>query len=296
MFARRNLRDLKILINSGGSMKKYGTGKAGQYAKSEAEKRYDRILMYIAVVVLVSGLVLGIGFSYFAFPIVFKYLPWARRIPSTAYGAGLIAVEVFALGTFLFLKRAVRGPLESLHKERVHHLHGGQAEALVAYSLRSLDDEWHLFNGIAMKGGGDVDHVLVGPGGLFCLSTKSSRGIYAKGPDGRVTLNGKPNDDVIKAQQLAMTLRHWLEARLQADHGVKSIPFVQPVLVVPFAYIDFPSAAMNVRVMDEDDLCEMAMEAKASLKPAIVRGCVKVLQDLTGWEEHLATEDTSKVG
>jgi hypothetical protein len=296
ILACNNDRAFALQIKQGVSMKKYGSGKAGQYAKSEAEKRLNQILMCIAGVIVTAGFILGVGFGYLAFPQVFRFLPWARRIAPAVYGFGFLAIESLALVVFLYLKRIVRRPMDRLHKERVHYLHGGQTEALVAYALRSLDDDWHLFNGVAMKGGGDVDHVLIGPGGLFCLSTKSARGIYAKGQEGKVTLNGKPNTDVVEAQRLAMTLRHWLEARLQPDHGVKSIPYVQPVLIVPFAYVDFPSASMNVWVMDEDEMYDLATEAKTSLRPAIIRGCVKVLQDLTGWDEKSGKIGASKSG
>lgn len=267
-------------------MKDYGTGKAGQHCKAEADKRFRSITLRILTVMAVGGICIGIGLGFYAFPLVFRFLPWARRVPAIVYSAGVLALEIVAGVIVASLIRAVRDPLDKLSHERIRYLYAGQAEALVAYTLRSLDDKWHLFNGIAMKGGGDIDHVLVGPRGLFCLSTKSSRGIYSRGTDGRVMLNGKPNDDVAEAQRLAMTLRHWLEARLQPDHGVRSIPFVQPVLVVPFAFIDFEWSAMNVWVVEPNKLIDVANNAKSILRAATIDGCVKVLKDLTGWQEH----------
>lgn len=36
--------------------------------------------------------------------------------------------------------------MEQFARERVKWLHGGQAEALAAWALRGLSDDWHVFN------------------------------------------------------------------------------------------------------------------------------------------------------
>jgi hypothetical protein len=275
-------------------MKTYGSGKAGQYPKQEADKLYDRMQIRMLTVVGVAAFFAGACVGYYAFPFIFRHVSWAQRVPVAAYWIGFSAFGVTSVAATYYLACGIHGPLDRLARERVRHLRGGQTEALVAYSLRSFNDKWHLFNGIAMKGGGDIDHVLVGPGGLYCLSTKSAKGIYTREQDGRVLLNGKPTDDVAEAQRLAMTLRNWLEARLQSDHGVKSIPFVRPVLVVPFAFIDFPYSTMNVWVVDEYKFFDVADTAKATLSATTVEGCVKILKELTGWDERPAQIEGDK--
>lgn len=266
-------------------MIRYGTGKAGQYAKGKAQKLFNRLLTTIIVTSFAAGLLAGICLGIGALPFVLRYAGWTRRVPLATYLGLVIGLEVLAGCAISLIFRAFSGPRDRMSRERIKYMRGGQTEALIAFALGPLNNRWHLFNGVAMKGGGDIDHVLVGPGGLFCISTKATRGIYSRGSDGRLLLNGEPNEDVAQAQRLAMTLRHWLEARLQSHHGVKTIPFVQPILAAPFAFIDFPNKAMNVWVMDDVQLFDEAFDAPDKLKESTIRGCVAVLKDLTGWQE-----------
>ena len=181
-------------------------------------------------------------------PAVFRFVPVARRLPQVTYWAMIGLSAVVAILTAWWLYGRHQAVLDRLARRRVAALHGGQAEALVAFTLAGLDDDWHLFNGVAMKGGGDIDHVLVGPAGLFSVSTQSDRGTYAIRDDGRLTLNGQPCNDAADAQARALKLRNWLEAMLQAEPIVRSIPFVRPVLVNPFALVSFPARRENAHL------------------------------------------------
>ena len=214
----------------------YGTGKAGQWAKGEAERRFDRMLWWMIVVAAAGS------------PAVRcrdRGQPAARGLPLPAGRAAGASRSVLGDRRGPTRRRCRRrpaahsshgGPVDRLARERIRHLHGGQAEALVAFHLRQLDDGWHLFNNVRVGGAEDVDHVLVGPAGLFCVSTKSHRGLYAWDAAARTaTLNGRPTDHVRGAQAMAMQLRHWMQARLRPEHGVGAVPFVNPVLCVPLA-------------------------------------------------------------
>ncbi len=70
-----------------------------------------------------------------------------------------------------------------LHKYRVYS--GGlEGEKRVAKLLNnSLSDEYYLMNGTYFRdGGGDIDHIVLGPNGLFVIETKNW--------SGRITCNG----------------------------------------------------------------------------------------------------------
>ena len=262
----------------------YGTGKAGQFAKGKADVHLRAYFTGTMVALFGIGILCGLLLAFSVEPVVNRYVPLGGRPPTLATVATLLGLLAAAMVvTWLLCRYALRAA-DRQARLRVKALTGGQAEALVAYALSGLDDGWHLFNGVAMKGGGDVDHVLVGPGGLFCLSTKSARGAYAVDAAGRLTLNGDACDHAADAQRRAMQLRNWLEAMLHADRSVASIPWVQPVLVAPFAHVGFPARRSNVWVMDERELLAHAIEAGRSLKPATVDGCVAALQRLTGWQ------------
>ncbi|HEX4305731.1 MAG TPA: nuclease-related domain-containing protein [Solirubrobacterales bacterium] len=52
---------------------------------------------------------------------------------------------------------------------------GAAGERKVGAILESLGPDWHALHGVWL-GRGDIDHVLVGPGGTFTIETKSHRG------------------------------------------------------------------------------------------------------------------------
>jgi hypothetical protein len=84
-------------------------------------------------------------------------------------GLPLVLVELVALGVMLAGNR-----LYSAQAER--WLRGAEGERVVGAVLTQLEgDGWKALHDISL-GRGNVDHVLVGPGGIFTIETKSHRG------------------------------------------------------------------------------------------------------------------------
>ena len=133
-------------------------------------------------------------------------------------------------------------------RERIKYLRGGQAEGLIAWLLEGLDDDWHIFNGIKLERESDIDHILIGPAGVFCISTKSHRGLFTGTSDGLLH-NGQSCPFAKDAMRQAMTLRDRLAALMGKD-----VPFVQPVLAVPFGYVEGAACGGKVWVRHQDDI------------------------------------------
>jgi hypothetical protein len=146
-------------------MVKYGDGKAGQWAKSKAQRSHYRILLRLIFGGMGAGTCLGIGIGGWAFQLLAAHYPHASPNILAIFSIGALAMALVFMWLGLVFCKRLTARIDKLAIERVKFLHGGQAEALVAYSLQDLDEHWHLFNNIAMKGGGDIDHVLIGPGG-----------------------------------------------------------------------------------------------------------------------------------
>ncbi len=81
-------------------------------------------------------------------------------------------------------------PMNALMRERILWLRGGQTEALVAWSLRDLGDEWHVFHNVEIRSRGTWTMCLSGLKGSTVCSTKAYKGLYAVDPDGNYLLNG----------------------------------------------------------------------------------------------------------
>ena len=67
---------------------------------------------------------------------------------------------------------------------------GALAEEKVAIQLNDLPEGYHAFHDIVFNGF-NIDHVVIGPGGIFLIETKSHRGKVDANGDA-LLLNGKP--------------------------------------------------------------------------------------------------------
>ena len=68
---------------------------------------------------------------------------------------------------------------------------GARGEELVAGELAHLPSAWTIFNGLLLPDGRDVDHVAVGPQGVFVIETKHWSGEVSVGR-GEILANGRP--------------------------------------------------------------------------------------------------------
>lgn len=85
--------------------------------------------------------------------------------PVPQWGALMLALSLVAL-VFALMKGMRR--VESFFK-------GARGEERVAWMLRQLPDRYHVFNDF-IAGSAHVDHVVVGPAGVFAIETKNWRG------------------------------------------------------------------------------------------------------------------------
>ena len=248
----------------------YGDGKAGQHAKRTASRYFTRIMYWIGGVGMIGGFVLGI--------LTAVYLArWGLLRLATEYAWAWALIEVVLLIAFRWGLLRLDVYTDRLARERIGWLRGGQGEGLVAWYLNYLPDTWHVFHNIESPTVGDWDHVLIGPAGIFCISTKSQRGTYSVRLDGTYLLNGRETDHIHKSQKLALKLKDELE------RVAGPVPWIQPVLIAPFTYIDFPTFQHKAWVLHEENLNEVFLDAPEKLKPAEVeRYAVAVKQVAEG--------------
>jgi hypothetical protein len=120
---------------------------------------------------------------------------------------------------------------------------GADAEVVVAQLLRGLPKEYHVFHDLVFEGF-NIDHVVIGPTGVFIVETKSHRRkVSAKGE--ALLLNGRPFEKPIlnQAWSEAFTLRD----RLPQIAGKPCS--VQPILCFPNASIEVQGPVKGVIVV-----------------------------------------------
>jgi hypothetical protein len=111
-----------------------------------------------------------------------------------------------------------------------HWFLGKRGELAVTRALRGLPDGYVLLNDLMLpKGRGNVDHLLIGPNGLFVIETKNyAANVRCDGEQWFV--NEKRRKSLsLQAKSNAVTVRNSLQ-ELFSDHQTR-LPFVEPLLV-----------------------------------------------------------------
>lgn len=130
----------------------------------------------------------------------------APRLPLGWAGTGFLVGAVF-------LAWATRDGLRSLEG----YFKGARGEEAVAALLAALPAGYHVFHDVACGGAGSVDHVVVGPRGLFVVETKCWSGaVTAEGETVRVDGREPSRQPVAQACASAHALHAFLAARVGA--------------------------------------------------------------------------------
>ncbi len=100
------------------------------------------------------------------------------------------SISLFVLGVWLTWWLLLIGwaplALSTAFLRRYHIWNAGvRGEKVVSRALQRLDDSYYLLNGIVLPGGrGDIDHIILGPKGVFVIEAKNYSGtIVCKGDE-----------------------------------------------------------------------------------------------------------------
>jgi hypothetical protein len=113
---------------------------------------------------------------------------------------------------------------------------GMRGEDAVAGILQGFDNRYTLLNGLRIPGAdGDIDHVLVGPKGVFVIETKNYRGFvacrgdtwYRKVRDAWIPLGRSPSK---QAKYNASVLSEYLKGRHLGEWVYAVVVFANPAM------------------------------------------------------------------
>lgn len=137
---------------------------------------------------------------------------------------------------FLVLAVAVAAAANYSRERLEKYIKGARGEESVARALALLPDGWHVFHGIASGGtraaaaggGADIDHVAVGPSGIFVIETKNWSGSITAEDGVLICDNAPPDRDPVEQVKHAVTeLRQRLHA--MGAHHTEDLP-IRPIL------------------------------------------------------------------
>jgi hypothetical protein len=177
-------------------------------------------------------------------------------------------LSLLAIAPIVLLGRAtvLGGPLDPVTLRS-----GIRGEEHVADVLAVLEDEGFTVVHDLDTGRGDVDHLLVGPTGVFVIETKDWGGrFYRRG--GRLMFNDKPADQVVgQVTAAALAIRDGL---LEAGIDV----WVQAIIASTRAKVSTGVLRLgHVTIADADRLPEIVRASKGSLDAETVSRAFKAI-------------------
>lgn len=136
-----------------------------------------------------------------------------------------------------------------------------QAQQELARTLAQLPDEYHVFHGLIFQRQ-YVDHVVLGPNGLFLISTKSQKGKITLAKES-LRLDGKRfmHDMIQACWQQTQSLTRQLELHYVA--GVQ----LTPVICFNRAEVEILRPIRGVHIAQADALVPLIMQHEDSISP-----------------------------
>ncbi len=242
--------------------KQFGT--AGLGARKMAKDRYIKVAGY-------AGILLAIPIFLFLKPRIF---------PSSGGLAGLIGLAATA-GVALFLMKSIDKKATHVIKRAKDADRGALAEEKVALQLDQLPEGYFGFHDVDFKGF-NIDHVVLGPAGIFVVETKSHRGtVDANGHT--LLLNGKP-------PQKNFLNQVWSQSKNMQEYLWKMTSKewkIKPILCFTNAYVKVRRPVKGVEVVSLKYLNTFLKRQPSSLEAADVEHILRVLKFRLGKQENL---------
>ena len=158
---------------------------------------------------------------------------------------------------------------------------GAQGEIEVGDKLATLTPEWAVFHALPIGGHGwDIDHVLVGPGGVITINTKQHRGQRVLVEERSVLVDARPVPYLRHANFEAERVTTLLE-----EHRPLSTPVIPLVVFVGARSIDVRSSPDPVTVLDAQELVPWLTALPIVLGPAERLGIIELLDDPDMWSD-----------
>ena len=207
--------------------------------------------------VLVPVLVFGLAFG-FAFGILLG------NVGLAPWWLGLTILFI-TFGAFFLFRRYQPSLVYGYFK-------GARGEEMVAGELARLPATWTIFNGLILPNGQDVDHIAVGPQGVFVIETKHWTGEVSI-EEGRLLAKGRQlnKSPVVQVRALTAAIAEHLPQFADHVHGVLCFAGTQ--------FFDAPQQLDEIQICSYLNLSELLMRGTAPLNVTEVSSCVASLGD-----------------
>ncbi|HZF01582.1 MAG TPA: nuclease-related domain-containing protein [Methylomirabilota bacterium] len=224
-------------------------GESGRYASQEEIKKFRQLYLVVILVMCVLGTIQG-------FVLSISFIVQKRHLFESTL------IELILLGLICLVGRIGFRELNKIEKERMAMRKGATGENVVAQILKDFPESFCVINGLTTPFG-DLDHVVIGPTGVYVLDTKNWKGVVSADGKGELLLNGKPTDKP--------TSKPFVIRMMNVKEKIKTLcnldPFFKAVLVFPIARIDARwGETGSANCIREDQLWDYIVENEITTK------------------------------
>ena len=219
-------------------------GESGRYTVQAAVQQRRRTLMIGFLIFGLLGVVGGAALSRL----------WPALRPPIWMNA---VVPLLAVSLLLAIKKWGLPMMDKSEAERMRWQRGAQGETLVGNVIAEFPDGFHVINDVSTPQG-NLDHVVVGPTGVFVLDAKNWRGIISADGQGELLLNGKATDKAYVRQFVGRIMGVKERVRALAP---EVDPYFQALFVFTGARVEAPwGRTGSVHCLREDQLWHYIVE------------------------------------
>lgn len=251
-------------------------GQSGRYVTNQAASRKRRIVITALVIIAVVGVIEGI--------VIAGYLP---PMPLNSLYRAIVLTLLLVLLILLSVWAEIRA--RRLEREQKSYESGAKGENAVSKELARFPNDFYVLNDVSTDFG-NLDHVVVGPTGVYVIDAKNHRGIITTdGKDGLLQ-NGKPNDKLNTKKFVSRMMT--IKEKVDTLAGTKDI-FFKALFVFTSAWVDAPwNKSGNVDCMSEEQLYKYIVEKNfgTRLKPEQVNAIARAFAQLA----HMEVDFTEK--
>jgi hypothetical protein len=256
-------------------------GEAARYTTDQSIRVFQRMLVTTMLVIAVLGVFGGAFFSI-------SVLQWDR----TSWG--FLAMGLMGVVGALYVCQFQSERIDRYERERMNWRKGTLGEHSVLAILESLSDRYFVLNDVRTANG-NLDHIVVGPTGLFAIETKNWRGSVTVNEQGKLLTNGVLASQPCIRKLLGRGMSVLDQVRVLA--GRDNI-YVRSVMVFPKAWVNAPFGSTGkVHCMTDETLCSYIQDSKYSdhLDDNSVAEIVRTLEGIARMEVDFAKTATAGV-
>jgi uncharacterized membrane protein YuzA (DUF378 family) len=256
-------------------------GEAARYTTAQSIRVFQRMLITTMLMVAAVGVFEGVDLSVIV-------LRWGQT------GWAYIGFALLGLAGIFHLCRYQSQRIDHYERERKRWRKGAAGECMVADVLAALPDNYSVINDVTTASG-NLDHIVVGPTGLFSIETKNWRGRVTADGKGELISNGTPSSKpyVRKFLSRSMCVLEQIRSLARRDDI-----FIRAVMVFPKAWVEAPYGSTGrVHCVTDETLCNYIEDTKYSdeLAPENVSEIQRALEAIASMEPEFATAATAAV-